>query len=369
MRPKRILITAGGTGGHLYPAQALAQQLMRSIPPNKVLSSEVLSSEVLFVAGGLKTNRFFDQSRFAFRSISCSPLNGLRGLAHLIQGFWQSVKIIKEFKPDVVVGFGSYYTIPVILAARYLQIPIVLHEANSIPGRANKWMAYFATAVGVHFPVTASFFAGKAYEVGLPLREGFSLDAVEKREALARYGLSGEHKTLLICGGSQGAEPINELMLGCFLVLQELSLQVIHLTGNPVSAEKFKALYQTQGIAAHVTVFEKEMQMAWRAADGFIGRSGAATIAESIEFEVPGILIPYPHATDQHQDKNADFLVETVGSAMKFSQSKLTPAALESAIELLFSKEKHNRYKQALELYKQRPHKQTLVEIVLGCIK
>ena len=148
MPVKKVVITAGGTGGHLYPAQALAQQLKKLSP----------SREVLFVAGGLLTSRFFNRDQFNFEEVACSPLLSrnplkvLKGLKNLVRGTSQTVAILKRFKPDVVVGFGSFYTAPILLAAKWLKIPIILHEANSVPGKANQWLASFADTVAVHFP-------------------------------------------------------------------------------------------------------------------------------------------------------------------------------------------------------------------------
>jgi len=360
MAAQRVIITAGGTGGHLYPAQALAQQLAKLKVP----------AEVLFIAGGLASTRHFDRKRFAYREIASSPLlsrnplKTLKGGVNLFRGFAQSVRHLKNFRPDVVVGFGSYYTIPILLAARWLKIPIVLHEANSIPGRANQWLAPFADYVGVNFPYTASFFKGKTKVVGLPLREGFQLEAVTKAEALTYFGLSDKKKTLLICGGSQGARSINKLIENCMQAIKKLGLQCIHLTGNPMEAEVLSSLYASRGISSCVKPFESRMQMAWRAADAFVGRSGASTIVESIEFEVPGILIPYPHATDRHQDKNAEFLVNEIRSGKMYLEPNLDPETLGRAIEELFRDKDHNDSLQAIKAYKKRPHQLTLCELV-----
>jgi UDP-N-acetylglucosamine--N-acetylmuramyl-(pentapeptide) pyrophosphoryl-undecaprenol N-acetylglucosamine transferase len=363
MSVKKVLITAGGTGGHLYPAQALAQQLVK----------QTQAPDILFVAGGLGTNRYFDRQRFSFQEIVSSPLlsrhpvRSLKGIFSLLKGIGQSLAILRNYQPDVVVGFGSYYTVPILLAARWLKIPIVLHEANSIPGRANKWLASLATCIGLHFPSTADFFKGRrTVEVGLPLREGYHLTAVNKEKALAYYGLSSQRQTLLICGGSQGAKAINRLMKLCLPFIQQLSLQVIHLTGDAEMAEILSALYAAHQIPAHVKPFEDQMQMAWGAADGFVGRAGASTIAEAIEFEVPGILIPYPYATDQHQAKNADFLVETVGSAWKLLEVDLTPEMLGESIQALYQPKQQLAFKQALKAYKQRPHQTTLCQLILN---
>lgn len=364
MQSKRILITAGGTGGHLYPAQALAQQLMKHSP----------ASKVLFVAGGLSKNRYFDRQRFLYQEItsppllSSSPIKCIKGIKDLAKGINQSLKILREYNPEVVVGFGSYYTIPILLAAKWLRIPIILHEANSIPGRANRWLSSLATHVGIHFPLTANFFR-KSIEVGLPLREGFHLQAMNKEEALAHYGFLNSRQTLLICGGSQGAQAINQLVEKCFPVLKNLSLQIIHSTGDESKAADLAALYQAHHIPACVKAFEPNMQIAWRAADAFVGRSGAATIAEAVEFEVPGILIPYPYATDRHQEKNADFLVETVKSGWKLLETGLTPEIFSQTIYHLFEENQYLGFKKALNIYKQRPHQLTLLQLVLNTIQ
>lgn len=362
MSIKRILISAGGTGGHLYPAQALAQQLMK----------QSTVCDILFVAGGLKTNRCFDKNLFSYQEIPCSPLLShnplkcLKGIIHLFRGLKQSITILKNYQPHVVVGFGSYYTIAILLAAKWLKIPIVLHEANSIPGKANKWLAPLATKISINFPITASFFKSKTEEVGLPLREGYQLNALSKEAALAYYGLSCYCQTLLIFGGSQGARAINQLIENCLPTLKRLSLQVIHLTGDIGKAKDLTALYRSYQIPACVKAFEQQMQMAWRAADGFVGRSGASTIAESIEFEVPGVLIPYPYATDQHQEKNADFLVETVKSALKVLEPKLSSEYLGKTIEMLFQTQQYLAFKEALKSYKQNLRSLTLCELILG---
>lgn len=359
---KRVLITAGGTGGHLYPAQALAQQLMKHSP----------AAEVLFVAGGLSKNRYFDDQRFPYQEIVTSPLisrnpfNCLKGMKDLVKGLGQSIKILKKYHPDVVVGFGSYYTVPILLAAKWLKIPIILHEANSIPGRANQWLSPLATYVGIHFPLTAAFFKKETIEVGFPLREGFHLHAMSKETALAHYELSPGRQTLLVCGGSQGARAINQLIEKCLPVFKRLSLQIIHSTGDAGKAADLAALYAGHGISACVKAFEPQMQIAWRAADAFVGRCGAATIAESIEFEVPGILIPYPYATDHHQDRNADFLVETVKSGWKLLEPGITPDLLGQTIEHLFEAKQYLAFKKALHVYKQRPHQLTLCQLVLN---
>lgn len=362
MSKKRIVISAGGTGGHLFPAQALAQQLTK----------EPSSPEILFVAGGLKTSKYFDRLHFPYEEVACGPLlskNPIkcwRGLRDLAKGISQSVTILKRVRPHLVVGFGSYYTVPIVLAARWLNIPILLHEANSIPGKANSWLASLATCVGVNFPVSKNYFKGRVVEVGLPLREGYQAGAVGRDAAHHYYGLDPCRTTLMIFGGSQGAQAINQKVKECLPLFKALSLQVIHFTGKAEMVNELSQSYALHNISSRVKVFEDKMQMAWAAADAFIGRSGASAIAEAIEFEVPGLLIPYPFATDQHQDKNADFFVDDVGAGWKLSEEQLTGENLSEKISALFSAGQLSQFQKAMKNYKKRQHQMTLSELVMN---
>lgn len=366
MPSKRILITAGGTGGHIFPAQALAQQLVK-------LSKK---SEILFVAGGLSENRYFDRAQFAYREISCAPLitkNPLKFLKNgiaMLKGIWQSLQIIKQFRPQVVVGFGSYYTIPILIASKLSRVPFVLHEANSIPGKANLWFAPYAAYVGVHFPFTASLLKGQIVEVGIPLRQGYASSSIDKTAALDYFGLPAKQGsyTILIFGGSQGAQAINQLIMQAAPLLQGMPLQFIHLAGTSEEADRMAAFYAEYKLQAAVKPFEKNMQLAWKAADLFIGRSGASTIGEAMEFEVPGILIPYPHAAENHQDKNADFFVDNVGGGIKLIQKGLEGKLFAEELKKLCLGDSLEKKKLAIRSYKKRP-RLDLCQLVLKAIK
>lgn len=359
---KRIIIAAGGTGGHVYPAQGLSTQLSER------------GLETLFVAGGLATNRYFDRKNFAFREvpsqplISKNPLKCLYGWGVMFGGVYQSMRIIRSFKPDAVVGFGSYYSIPTILAAKLLGVPIVLHEANCVPGKANAWLAPYVDVVGVHFPATAALLKSKnVIEVGMPLRNGYKRGVVSAAAARGYFQLDADMPTLLIFGGSQGARAINQLIKGAFAGPMDKikgRFQVIHLTGESQADKEWADFYSANGWRACVKSFEPQMNQAWAAADAFIGRSGASTIAEAMEYEMPGILIPYPHA-ENHQENNADFLANTVGGAVKIVQSTLTPEALAEEMAALFSGDRLNELKSAIGAYKQRPSQTNLCDVVM----
>lgn len=364
---KKVLITVGGTGGHVYPAMALAEQLVRDEP----------GIELLFVGGGLSRNRYFERDAFTYKDVSCAtlslgnPWTALRHTGSILKGILQSNRIIKGFNPDVVVGFGSYHTLPILLAAKWRSIPIVLHEANRIPGRVNRLLSKHVELTGVHFADTAYHLKGKAKEIAIPLRSGYTKGALSKEQARAHFQLDPKRPTLLIFGGSQGAQAINRLVSEAIVQLAESQLQVLHFTGDVVAAQDIQKLYANAGVKATVKAFESRMDIAWQAANLIISRAGAGTIAEELEFEVPGILIPYPYATDNHQESNADFMVGIVRGAIKFTESGFEPETLAQEILTLFEDDEQGleEMKQAMRLYKQRTKSLNLCGVIRDMIK
>lgn len=329
MKKKRIIIASGGTGGHVFPALALAHQFQNQ------------GSPFLFIGGGLSNNVFFDRQQYPYYEIACAKpsLMSLNFPFKILRGVLQSFKAFRKFKPDLVIGFGSYYTLPALIAARVMRIPYVIHEQNSIPGRVNRLLSGGAQVTAIHFPEAADRLKGKIAEVGMPLRSGFE-KKWERFSAKKSYGLNEELPLLLVFGGSQGADAINRLM---YLSAPELKkIQILHFTGVKEWKKKLSARYQECGLKAFVAVFEKEMPKAWGAADLVLSRAGAASIAEQIACEVPGILIPYPHAMDQHQDANADYLVR-LGGAKKLVENQVTVGLLLESIDTILANSNHMR--------------------------
>lgn len=359
MPASRVLITAGGTGGHLFPAQALANQLRAR--------GDI---DICFAGKGLSHSPYFDRNSFFFRDIASSavisrnPFSIVKGCMAIGLGLMQSMQLLKQYHPSVVVGFGSYHTVPVLLSALGQGIPVILHEANSMPGRVNRWLSPYAKEVAIQFPAAARHFTCNTTEVALPLRKGYCKEEVNRYEALAYYGFSPDLPTLLVVGGSQGAQALNKAIEESIPSLKQLHLQVIHLTGREEIAEQLRIRYHANGIKSCVKSFEMHMEMAWRVADAFIGRAGAGTIAEAIAFEVPGILIPYPHATDHHQETNAELLVKTIGAAMLLLEAHLNGETLSSSIVSLYSGCILEQWRARLQNYRNRPSTVTLEEIV-----
>lgn len=355
---KKVIITVGGTGGHVFPALTLAKQLF--------------DLEILFVGGGLEKNRYFEGNAYSFHEIACGPLPlkkplvATRNIFKISKGIWQSRQIIQSFKPHLMIGFGSYYTLPTLLAGKICGIPIVLHEANRIPGKVNRLLAPFAAITGINFSDTKKYLKGNVTEVPVPLREGYKKGAISKEEARKHFNLSADKFTLLIFGGSQGAQKVNQLVSQAICEMQNSNLQVLQFTGNADSVVQLCNRYKKAGISCCVKEFESRMDIAWQAADLAVVRSGASTLAEQLEFEIPAIFIPYPYATDNHQESNANFMEDEVQGAIMRRESDLTSEKLKEDLYKLLADDfaRINEMMTALRNYKIRNKPKQLQTIV-----
>ena len=310
-KPLKILIAAGGSGGHLFPAQQLSLTLQSDC-------------EILFAGYKLASSPFFESEKIPFKEIASAPLK--KGfLRALWKGFWQSVSLMRSFCPDVVVGFGSYHTFPLLLAAALMRKKIILFEANSTLGKVNRFFYPFAKRIAFQFPSSQKKGALVPF---LPWvisqRKEVSIG-----EARQYFGLHPEKRTFLVFGGSQGASFLNQQVP---IALDRLpgDYQVIHLTGKGATKVSYR-------ISSCVKEFEKDMSMAYKAADIAICRSGAGTIAELIQNHIPALLIPFPYAAGDHQRKNGQFLVKQTGGVRLLSQSEATVDRLVVEIETLLN--------------------------------
>ncbi len=332
VKRKRVIISLGGTGGHVYPAIALSKDLCQEV-------------DVSFIGGSLSKNPFFSKQGLPYTSVSSAPLNSknplklLKGSFHLLKGVFQSIKVFRKEKPDLVVGFGSYYTLPPLLAALILRIPVILHEANSVPGKVNRLIAPFAKITAIHFPTTQ--ISGKTKLVQMPIRFQVNPSEEIKQQTLDTLGLNPEKLTLLIFGGSQGASKLNELLIKVAPNLNKELFQVIHLTGKEDDTLKLKEAYKEAGLLALVKTFEERMDLFLNVADLALARAGASTLAELIAFKIPSILIPYPFATDAHQDKNARFVSEVLQGAITRDEASLKAEEFTQMIHDIFDTATH----------------------------
>ena len=299
-----VLIASAGTGGHIFPAVALGDAL-------KSLEADL---RVIFVRAGRA--RFDDSGGSRAGETRWVPGVGMpRGLSpklltfgfQTLRSLLRSLKIIRECRPDIVVGFGNFGSYGPVRAAAGKRIPIFLHEANAVPGKANRVLAKHAACIGLNFANAAASFPGKRVEiVGMPIREEFKLPR-DRAKAAGYFGLDKDKLTVLVTGGSQGARHINETVCGTLPKLRPLDIQVIHLTGEE-DVESVRAAYASSGLKYCVKSFEARMKHAFDAADIVISRAGASSIAEITATGTPALLVPYPFATEGHQFFNAKYL-------------------------------------------------------------
>lgn len=348
---KKILIATGGTGGHVFPAQELGKELKEK------------GFEILFAGGKLNSNRYFKRGSFPHKEVSSSSLFRGNFVWQIAKGIWQSWKIIRDFSPHLVVGFGSFYTFPILFAAKLKKIPIVLFEPNAIPGKVNRFFSKWAVVTATQFSEAAKQMKGSCVEVKMPTCERSRTDAVKARDY---FYLAPDRFTFLVFGGSQGAQSINHFFSEAIgLIGKDRSqFQVIHIAGRSESAEVIRRKYESLSIRSCVKAFEERMDLAWSAANLVVCRSGAATVAEQIAFEVPGILIPFPKATDNHQTKNALFVEKQVGGAVICHEKELNVARMKHVLEEMADECRLKMMSTAISAFKKGDHKTDLDSLI-----
>lgn len=334
----RVLIAAGGTGGHIYPGVAVAQEIMRRDAGSKV--------RFVGTARGLET-RLVPQAGFELSLIDSAGLKNvghmarMRGMVLLPKSFVSALNLIRQFKPDVVVGAGGYVSGPVVLMAAMTNRRTLVMESNALPGWTNRTLARFVDRAAVSFNQALPHFRGKGVVTGNPVRREFFEVPPKQREA--------GKLSLLIFGGSQGARAINEGMIAALPKLESLktALRIKHQTG-PADFEKVKAAYVASGWEeqADVRSYIDNMMADFAAADLVICRAGATTTAELIAAGKASIMIPFPFAADDHQRKNAEAM-EATGAARMILQQDLSGDRLAQEIRVFMDSEKLNEMEQA----------------------
>jgi UDP-N-acetylglucosamine--N-acetylmuramyl-(pentapeptide) pyrophosphoryl-undecaprenol N-acetylglucosamine transferase len=340
-----IVIAAGGTGGHLYPAVALAREFLRRDPTTKVL--------FVGTARGLESNVLAHEG-FDLALISAKPVMGkglfgaVTGLCAMPVSLWQCLRILRIRRADLVIGVGGYTSPMMLLAAALTGVTRVILEPNANPGMANKAVGPFAQRVFLAFESAAdSFTRSKVRVVGTPIRKAF-LDGVQQSR-----GKSGPFH-LLIFGGSQGAKAINTAVLEGLpeLMTQLPHLTVTHQTGESDHARIAEA-YRRAGIAAQATPFLYDMPAALRQADLVVARAGAMTVAELTTCGKPAILVPLPSAIYDHQMRNAK-VMEAAGAAVVLPQSTLTGSTLARTVATILGDPERVRAMGAASLAMRR---------------
>lgn len=321
-----MLIAAGGTGGHIYPGIAVAKEILRREP----------ESEVRFVgtARGLE-NKLVPQAGFELSIIDSAGLKNVgamaraRGLMMLPRSLMGARRLIRSFRPDIVIGAGGYVSGPVLLTAALMSLPTLVMESNALPGLTNRVLARFVDKAAVSFHAALPYFRGKAEVTGNPVRHEFFEIPARQRDA--------SQFSVLVFGGSQGAHAINEAMIAALPQLADLRkvLRITHQTGE-ADFEKVRGAYANAGWAerADVRRYIDDMVVSFANADLVISRAGATTTAELIAAGKAAIMIPFPLAADDHQRRNAEAL-QVEGAARMILQQNLTGATLAGELERL----------------------------------
>ncbi len=328
--PLRIAIACGGTGGHLFPGIAVARQLVaRGCAVTLLISSKDVDQQAVRDVSNME--------------VVTLPAVGLKrgGELAFVRGFSSSYrkakKLFKSQPPRVALAMGGFTSAPPILAARRRGAKTFLHESNSIPGRANRWLSWTVNQAFIGFPSAAGRLHARNVTVtGTPVRPEFCpADAAACRLAL---GLDPTRPVLLVMGGSQGATGINEVVARSLpLIAQRLPhVQVCHLTG-PANGDEIARTYADSKLTAIVHPFLHRMDLALGAATASICRAGASSLAEIAAMRLPSVLVPYPTATDNHQFHNARSM-EASGAARLLEQKSATPETLANLLWDLFEK-------------------------------
>lgn len=331
----RVMILAGGTGGHVYPALAVAEEL------------RALGHSVVWMGtrGGLEA-RVVPEAGIPMEWLAVAGVRGkgwgsrLKAPFMLARACFQSLRILRRIRPDVVLGMGGFVSGPGGLMARMLGIPLVLHEQNRVPGTTNRWLARWARVVLEAFPGSFPASAG-ARCTGNPLRREIAVlwGRASVREPMDESGSRGpkpaptEPVHVLILGGSQGAKALNETVPAALARLRT-PLRVLHQSGEAMRAATGE-VYREAGLEARVEAFVRDMAEAYRWADLAICRAGAMTVSELAAAGLPAILVPFPYAIDDHQTANARYLAEA-GAAVLLPQQDMSAESLAARLaELL----------------------------------
>ena len=309
----KVMIAGGGTGGHVFPGIAVAEELRRQSPGATILfvgSRRGLEAQAVPAAGF--PIRFVLARGFPRRAWWRWPAAGFSNLV----GFFQSLWVVARERPDVVLGTGGYVSGPVAFATWMLGRPLILQEQNSIPGVANRWLSRIADEVHLSFVEARSHFVRKDHlkVSGNPVRA--HILSGDRAAGLAEFGLVAGRPTVFVFGGSRGAHRINEAALDAMRRLKgRVDVQFILQTGRE-DADWASKIVDAEQLPARVVAFLQRIHMAYAAADLVVCRSGAMTLAEIAVVGTPAILIPYPHAADDHQVVNASNLVDRGAASM-----------------------------------------------------
>lgn len=344
-----VLIACGGTGGHLFPGIAVAETLKERGYQSTLLISE---KKIDDLASSGHSDLHFEKMPFLAMPKPWSP-KMIAFLSGVFKGFQQCKGIIQKNDTKVVLGMGGFTSFAPALAGQRTKLPTMIHDSNAIPGKANRIIAKFCNTVLLGFEECGKYFPAEKEKrvVGTPIRSALSRAAKSQLEDPYKFfNLDPKLKTVVIIGGSQGARGINNAIVHSLRHLVGLGIQLLHITG-PGDYKSVRDSYQGKemGETSHVAAFCHRMELAYAIADLVLARSGASTLAELAYFGVPSILVPYPHAADDHQTLNAE-IFHKAGAGLMIREGELSPEKLvESLQSILLHKDRYDAMKKATE--------------------
>jgi UDP-N-acetylglucosamine--N-acetylmuramyl-(pentapeptide) pyrophosphoryl-undecaprenol N-acetylglucosamine transferase len=334
-----VAIACGGTGGHLFPGLAVAEQLKQhGCDVALLISPKDVDQQAVKTAHGMEI--------FTLPAVALQNGNYFSFAGSFVKSLFAAREVFNKRRPDAVLAMGGFTSAPPVFVAKDTGIKTFLHESNTIPGRANRILSRFVEGAFVGFPeAAAGLKTRKVTTTGTPVRPQFQpRDAAACRTAL---GLEPNLPTILVVGGSQGARGLNEMILSALPLLAERNWQWLHLTGAN-TFEKVKAAYAARGIKAVVKPFLAEMELALGAATVAVSRAGASSLAEIAAMRLPALLVPFPAAADNHQFFNASAFEKT-GAARLLEQKKSTPEKVAAIlVELVENETARSKMQSAL---------------------
>ena len=364
-RTYRIMISGGGTGGHIYPAISIAQ----------ALQAQLDAPEILFVgAKGRMEMKKVPEAGFEIVGLWISGLQRKLSIKNLlfplkvVASLMKSFSLIRKFKPDAVVGVGGYASGPLLYVASAKKIPALIQEQNSYAGLTNKWLAKRVNKICVaHEGMDKYFPTSKLIVTGNPVRDGIVLNPIRKKEAFDFFSFDANKSTVFMVGGSLGARTLNEAMLASIEKFKEKNIQIIWQTGG-YYFEEMKTRSGTENSEQIKMVdFLQEMDMAYAVADVVVSRAGALSIAELEHNGKPTILIPSPNVAEDHQTLNAKALVE-MEAAIFIKDQNAVDQLVEKTIKLLEDEKQRNKLSTNIKSLAKLDAAKTIAEEVIKLV-